>query len=208
MVARDSLMAKRAILLVPMVGILIFCSWITVATICNTGWRRIERNDFPWNGPNIRAAQYQKTSYNFPHTRTEERWENADGEMIAYWPTFSNAIDCLKKSELMNQIIGESKIRPNETTTPYQFYLVSIDPEIVIVSEQAKRKFDYYNMFVLPSTDIPPSLSLYWLNPESNSEPTRIKLDDDGSGTFSIRDTRMEIRRNEDDTINVTRTSP
>jgi len=181
--------------------------WIAFGLIFDGSWRRIQKADFPWNGPDSRTVQYQKTIFNFPYTSTEERWENTEGEMIPYWQTFSIARDCLRKSELMASIINDSKSETKSAVSPYHFYLVSINPEIVIVSEQEPKKFDYWNLFVLPTTKIPESKNLYWVQPETNPEPVKIDMKVDGNGSFEVNKTRINIRRNSDKTFDVIRAS-
>ena len=198
-------MAKWLIVGAVIVVCVAFASLIAFQLIFDTSWQRIEKADFPWNGPSQRAAQYKKYTYKFPHTSSEEAWENRDGEMTPYWETFTTAQDCLRNSDLMKPIIRKSEIEPENTTYPYHFYLVSIDPEIVIVSVQAERPFDYYNMFVLPSTTIPHSTALYWFSPEHQPEPKTIELDTDGNGKFDIAHDVIEIHKNTDGSYSVLR---
>ena len=175
---------------------------------CDQGWKPIKKPDHPWNGAGSRAIMYERSTGSFPNYGTEHRWDNADGDLIPYWSAFGESIKCLKASQLMKPIIDKYDANPDSTDSPYLFQLVSVDPEIVIVSEGEDLPFDYWNMSVTPSTKIRPSENLYWLSVGLQPEPVKIELDELGKGTVEASGVKLLIVPDSDGTRDVVRAAP
>jgi hypothetical protein len=204
----------------------LFMFYLLLASCGGSGW--VEHPfDGPWDGPNLKVKEYRRTTQHQmfgPDSKTRILWTVRNGNRVSPDTILTPLVEHLKGlPEFKNWPESQSNFNGiQQRVAPYKFYLVAIEPVVLVALPDDFRSLDrsnyeiigettnrfFSNRYLLNriecATTIPFHSQISWCSSDLNIQLTR--LEPLNENTIKIEDEKVRlVLRKEGDVWRVTR---